>query len=477
MKGLQASSPIPDVPDAPVIGTATNVGTSRAFNNGSATITYTAASTGGTPASYTITSNPGSFTGTGASPVTITGLQSNTAYTFSGTATNTTGTSSVGTASSSIIATTVPAAPTIGTATKTGITTATVAFTEGATGGSTITTFTVTSSPGSITGTGASSPISMTGLTGSTAYTFTVTATNANGTSTASSASNSITTDTPTYNIGTWSLSTAYPLTAAGIEGRGNGNYLVGAGGFNSPNILAQSYSWNGSAWSSSTPLGTATYRGGLSAQQDGSFSYLQGYISGGETAQAFHKSSATSAWSATTSLPVANYDGGAAGYGASGMLIAGGSSAASSYYRASSANAWISGASYPSGGYSIGTNNSDWSKAYLADIDGYGFYSTINGTASYTTETNSPNSTQIKRGSALAAYSGSLYLLNVRDGLTNTTLAYRYTGSAWTSQTTIPVRRTGVGGTLGVQGGYISFWGNAQDGANSNAHYRALLE
>jgi hypothetical protein len=86
----------------------------------------------------------------------------------------------------------VPQAPTIGAVTGANAQ-ASVEFTAGATGGSTITGYTVTSSPGNITGTGSSSPIVVTGLTNDTAYTFTVTATNANGTSLASSASSPIT--------------------------------------------------------------------------------------------------------------------------------------------------------------------------------------------------------------------------------------------------------------------------------------------
>ena len=71
---------------------------------------------------------------------------------------------------------------------------ATVTFTAPVSnGGSAITGYTVTSSPGGITGTGTASPITVTGLTNGTAYTFTVTATNAIGTSVASSASNSVT--------------------------------------------------------------------------------------------------------------------------------------------------------------------------------------------------------------------------------------------------------------------------------------------
>ena len=85
----------------------------------------------------------------------------------------------------------VPDAPTIGTVTLSG-TTASVPFTAAATGG-TPTSYTATSSPGSLTGTGASSPLSVSGLTANTAYTFSVTATNSTGTSAASSASNSVT--------------------------------------------------------------------------------------------------------------------------------------------------------------------------------------------------------------------------------------------------------------------------------------------
>jgi hypothetical protein len=95
--------------------------------------------------------------------------------------------------------TSAPGAPTIGTATATSNTTATVAFTQPASdGGSVITSYTATSSPGGVTGTlsqAGSGTITVTGLTASTSYTFTVTATNAIGTGAASSASNSITTE------------------------------------------------------------------------------------------------------------------------------------------------------------------------------------------------------------------------------------------------------------------------------------------
>lgn len=87
---------------------------------------------------------------------------------------------------------TVPAAPTIGTAVA-GNTNATVPFTANGNGGSPITGFTATSTPGGFTGSGASSPVVVSGLTNGTAYTFTVHATNAIGNSSESAASNSIT--------------------------------------------------------------------------------------------------------------------------------------------------------------------------------------------------------------------------------------------------------------------------------------------
>ena len=118
---------------------------------------------------------------------------------------------------------TVPGAPTIGTATA-GNAQATVSFTAPASnGGAAITGYTVTSSPGGFTGTGSASPITVTGLTNGTAYTFTVTATNAVGTGAASAASNSVTpkgTQTITFNNpGTQNFGTAPTLTASASSG------------------------------------------------------------------------------------------------------------------------------------------------------------------------------------------------------------------------------------------------------------------
>ncbi len=69
------NTPIADVVDAPTIGTAT-AGTE------SATVAYTAATRGGAATSFTAISTPGSVTGTGSSPITVSGLTGGTAYTF-----------------------------------------------------------------------------------------------------------------------------------------------------------------------------------------------------------------------------------------------------------------------------------------------------------------------------------------------------------------------------------------------------------
>ena len=181
------------IPCAPTIVTAT-------AGNALATVAFTLtppASDGGSPITgYTATSNPGSFTGTGTtSPITVSGLTNGTTYTFTVTATNSVGTSLPSSASNSVTPITIPYAPTIVTATA-GNALATVAFTPtppASNGGSPITGYTAISNPGSFTGIGTTSPITVSGLTNGTVYTFTVTATNSVGTSLPSSASNSVT--------------------------------------------------------------------------------------------------------------------------------------------------------------------------------------------------------------------------------------------------------------------------------------------
>jgi hypothetical protein len=183
------------VPDAPTIGTAV-------AGNGAASVPFTAPLGDGGSAitGYTATSSPVGFTGTlpqaGSGTITVSGLTNGTTYTFSVTATNAIGTSNPSAASNSVTPLTVPDAPIIGTAVA-GNGAASVPFTAPLNdGGSPITGYTATSSPGGLTGTlsqAGSGTIAVSGLSNGTAYTFSVTATNAIGTSNSSATSNSVT--------------------------------------------------------------------------------------------------------------------------------------------------------------------------------------------------------------------------------------------------------------------------------------------
>ena len=191
-------------PAAPLIGTATDVGTNRAYNNGAASVTFTAQGPNAAT-SYTVTSSPGGYTGTGSSsPVTVTGLQSNTSYTFTVKASNSYGDSDSSSASNSITATTVPAAPAAPTATsptgssdgvnQAGTTTDSLSWTEPANGGKAITGYYWQSNDNK--GGFVGNVTSITGIAqeGSTSQAYRIYAINANGNSEYSLYSNTVTT-------------------------------------------------------------------------------------------------------------------------------------------------------------------------------------------------------------------------------------------------------------------------------------------
>lgn len=96
-----------DIPaNAPTIGTATD-----AVTGGTVSVPFTAGSTeiGGPVFSYRAVSNPGSITGTStSSPITVSGLTNDTAYTFTVAAVNPTGTGPFSAASNSVTPTIPP---------------------------------------------------------------------------------------------------------------------------------------------------------------------------------------------------------------------------------------------------------------------------------------------------------------------------------------------------------------------------------
>ena len=162
---------------------------------GSATISFTRSAFIGTSAitGFKVVSNPDGIVATGTgSPIKVSGLTPNVNYTFTVIAINSNGESVSSSPSNSVLIDypVVPSVPTnISVVPSTNkMTVSFVAPTND--GGSTITGYTVTVMPGNTTFNGLSSPISVTGLSKFTAYTFSVTANNAVGSSLPSSVTN-----------------------------------------------------------------------------------------------------------------------------------------------------------------------------------------------------------------------------------------------------------------------------------------------
>jgi hypothetical protein len=185
------STPTNRVPAVPRNVTATSAG------SGSVNVVWQRPGNGGSAiTSYTLTSSAG-YSQTGIDPsltsYTATGI-TNSSQTFTLTAINAVG-SSIGATSNSVTpgTTTVPNAPTNVVATA-GNAQATIWWSApNDNGGSVITGYTVTSSPGNFTATtSGATNATVSGLTNGTAYTFTVVATNAIGNSVASNVSNSV---------------------------------------------------------------------------------------------------------------------------------------------------------------------------------------------------------------------------------------------------------------------------------------------
>ena len=210
--GSALSSPTAEItpvaPGVPVVGTPTrgdlqiNVPvTAPASNGGSTILKYQFSTDGGT------TWSDRTDTATVSSPIVIkflstdgtTPIVAGTTYPIQIRAVNSaTPGDSAGSTSVSVTAAAAPGAPTTVTATATGQTTASVSFTAPTSnGGSAITTYTVTSTPGGVTASGSSSPITVSGLNSGSTYTFTVVANNGAINSVASAPSTSITTATP----------------------------------------------------------------------------------------------------------------------------------------------------------------------------------------------------------------------------------------------------------------------------------------
>ena len=223
-------------PASPTVVSVVDVGTSIAYGSAQATVTLAEGTGGGPSAQFqavgTLDVLDYESATTTSTTVTLTVGDAGT-YFIGGKALNNFGTSVTG-PRTSLALTTVPQAPTIGTATTSaGTTDVTVTWTLGNNGGKNLTAITITPFLNGVTpetattaATTTATSATVTGLTANSAYTFKVKAANANGTGLDSSATSSVTTPS-LINVG-------YLVVAGGGGGGSGGGGGGGAGGLRS---------------------------------------------------------------------------------------------------------------------------------------------------------------------------------------------------------------------------------------------------
>jgi hypothetical protein len=188
----------------------------------------------------------------------------------------------------------VPGAPTSVSATTANQSSAVSFVAPTDNGGSTILSYTVISSPGNIKKSGSSSPITITGLTNGTAYTFTVKAHNIAGSSVASSASSSVT-----------------PVAVFDV------NYLVVAGGGGAGGDCAGAGGAGGLRSTVTATGGGGSLETALSLSLNTSYTVTVGAGGAGNTASNQGSDGSNSVFSTITSIAGGGGGGDASGQGA----------------------------------------------------------------------------------------------------------------------------------------------------------------
>jgi hypothetical protein len=334
--------PCSSPPAQPINVIATNSGATYS-GTGSISVAFSAGSGSGLPEQYIAYTTAGGFSTIGAtSPIVITGLTLGTSYSTYVLAQNSFGNSVASAEANAITATTVPQAPTIGTASTSSVTTdVSVTWTIGATGGANLTSINVKTFSGTTlvstttAATTASTSATITGLTPGTAYTFKVFATNATGNSADSSASNSVT--IPVF------ISMNFLVVAGG----GGGGSCGGGGGAGGLRSSVTATGGTGSLESALTLIKNVNYTVTVGAGGTGGVSFEQGTIGSDSVFSTI--TSTGGGFGQGNSSVVAGSGGSGGGGGSSGSVGTGGSG--SSNQGRNGGNSSNAADKYPAGG------------------------------------------------------------------------------------------------------------------------------
>jgi hypothetical protein len=443
------------------IGTATDIGTGRSYSStgGAATVGFTPGSGGGLPSSYRINGSSDSVYATGSSsPITVTGLTPGSTYTFSGTSANSFGTSNSSGNSNQITATTVPQNPTAGassivTGTAYGSSpSATLTFTAGNTGGTSITNYKYSTDGTTYTAFSpaqTTSPLTVSSLTAGTAYTFNIKAVNANGDSTASTAYSSLTAATApqTVTLGTVTR-TSDTVVSIPVSGATGGSTITSYTVTSSPSI---SLTTSGTS-SPITATGsfvidtnytfavTATNAAGTSSSSSASNSLKPNPKTIGSWAD-------SGTYAVTYTLGSSGSSNGSNIYSLTGRGASNGYAPSPLIYtRTAASTTWSStSSSYPTGYGQYHAHFKINSRWYLGNSEyggpQTGWYSWPYSGTTWVTETTYPISVCYSAGAQIG--STGYAVGGIFQGTTNlhTPKVYSYTGSgSWTAQTDYPI-------------------------------------
>jgi hypothetical protein len=296
-----------------------------------------------------------------------------------------------------------------------------------------------------------------------------MTATNKFGTSTASSASNSVT-PYPQPVLGSWSSSTAYPISAYnstnGAGGTTSTSQVYVGNGFAADSYQPDAYSWNGSSWGSLVST-ASNGRSGMCridatrvAMYGGVATYGYYYENRVQTISGSTVTDDTRTPIATTLSAVASVNGGIIFVGGQGNTDF------ARYYRNTVVSgAYTLGTNYPiSTAYAMyGSDTKDFTKGLILSAYAANGYTFTSVSGAFTAATNKP----VADGGELTLAVINNQTLFFKPNISGSAASYLTDGTTYTLTTAIPSTD--------------SLWHGGAVGANmslvrSGVHYRATL-